>query len=180
MRRTVLLVLLLPALAMSQEVITRIIDVGAGHASITKMPGPHYMMFDAGLVGRSEHIIAQMKEIMGADRVIDLMILSHTDADHLGAVPKILEVFDARIVLRAGLFRCGTTDDCPWRLSQNKIREEVGKGGIVREDGLREKAAERVRKFVVDDLHKNWNGLIESPISGSDGNREFLAWLKHE
>lgn len=84
MKLTLLLVLLLPAFALTQEVRTRVIDVGPGHASITKMPGPYYMVFDAGLVTRSDHIVAQMREIMGTDRVIDLLVISHTDSDHLG------------------------------------------------------------------------------------------------
>ncbi len=83
MRIVALSLLLLAALPLAQEVRTRVIDVGPGHASITKMPGPHYMVFDAGLVSRSDHIVAQMKELMGTDRVIDLLVISHTDSDHL-------------------------------------------------------------------------------------------------
>ena len=25
-----------------------------------------------------------------------------------------------------------------------------------------------------------WAGLVDSPIKGTDGNREFLAWIKRE
>ena len=112
MKHILLLVLLLPALATSQETRTRVIDVGPGHAFITKMPGSHYMVFDAGLVGRSAHIIAQMKELMGTDTVVDLMVISHTDSDHLGAVPAILGAFEVRTVLRAGLIRCNPDVNC--------------------------------------------------------------------
>ncbi len=55
----------------------------------------------------------------------------------------------------------------------------VGKGGIVREAPLHEKAVNRIREFVAVDLAKNWRGLTDSPITGTDGNREFLAWLSH-
>ena len=57
-------------------------------------------------------------------------------------------------------------------------KEEVGKGGIVREPELREKAVETIRSFVADELERQWVDLIESPITGTDGNVEFLAWLK--
>lgn len=57
-------------------------------------------------------------------------------------------------------------------------RDEVGKGGIVREDSLRIKALDKIRDFVTD-LNKRWREAMDSPISGSDGNREFLAWAGH-
>lgn len=58
-------------------------------------------------------------------------------------------------------------------------KEQVGKGGIVREPELHEEAVEKIRRFVREDLGKSWHGLTQSPISGTDGNIEFLAWLKH-
>ena len=57
-------------------------------------------------------------------------------------------------------------------------REEVGAGGIVREDGLRRKAVEKIRSFVADTGERQWMGCVASPITGTDGNVEFLAWLR--
>ena len=54
---------------------------------------------------------------------------------------------------------------------------EVGKGGIVREPELHEKAVEKVRRFVTEEAGREWRGVIESPITGTDGNVEFLARL---
>ncbi|NOX99085.1 MAG: TlyA family RNA methyltransferase [Verrucomicrobia bacterium] len=59
-------------------------------------------------------------------------------------------------------------------------REDVGKGGIVRDDKLRDAAVEKIRKFVTVDIAKHWHKIVPSSISGTDGNQEFLAWLKHE
>jgi 23S rRNA (cytidine1920-2'-O)/16S rRNA (cytidine1409-2'-O)-methyltransferase len=56
-------------------------------------------------------------------------------------------------------------------------REEVGKGGIVRESELHEKACMRIRSFVEGRPELEWRGLTESSIQGTDGNREFLAWF---
>ena len=58
-------------------------------------------------------------------------------------------------------------------------KEQVGKGGIVREPELHEEAVEKIRRFVEEELGKSWRALTRSPISGTDGNIEFLAWLKH-
>jgi 23S rRNA (cytidine1920-2'-O)/16S rRNA (cytidine1409-2'-O)-methyltransferase len=56
-------------------------------------------------------------------------------------------------------------------------REEVGRGGIVRDGSLHPKAVERVRHWVGTQPGLEWRGLIESPIKGGDGNVEFLAWI---
>ncbi len=52
-------------------------------------------------------------------------------------------------------------------------RENVGKGGIVREQAARELAIERVRECVVG-LGGSGVEVIESPITGMEGNREYL------
>jgi 23S rRNA (cytidine1920-2'-O)/16S rRNA (cytidine1409-2'-O)-methyltransferase len=57
-------------------------------------------------------------------------------------------------------------------------RGEVGKGGIVREPELHDKAVEKIKKFVTEDLGREWAGLMTSPITGTDGNVEFLAWMR--
>ncbi len=56
-------------------------------------------------------------------------------------------------------------------------KDEVGKGGIVREDNLRQKAVAKIRDFVTEGQGRPWRGLIESPIQGTDGNVEYLAWF---
>ena len=56
-------------------------------------------------------------------------------------------------------------------------RAEVGRGGIVRDDASRDRAVEKIRAFVAVSGHR-WIGSIASPITGRDGNVEFLAYLK--
>jgi len=55
-------------------------------------------------------------------------------------------------------------------------RDDIGKGGIVRDPALHERAVSKIRDFVAAQ-GREWRGLIDSPITGTDGNREFLAWL---
>lgn len=54
-------------------------------------------------------------------------------------------------------------------------KEEVGKGGIVRDSGLHEKAVAKIKAFVEEAEGVAWKDLITSPIQGTDGNVEFLA-----
>lgn len=55
-------------------------------------------------------------------------------------------------------------------------REDVGKGGIVRDEALREKAVEKIRLFS-EENGREWRGVVPADIAGMDGNQEFLAWI---
>lgn len=57
-------------------------------------------------------------------------------------------------------------------------RDQVGKGGIVTDPASHQAAVEKIRRFVVEDRGWTWGGLIESPIRGTSGNVEFLAWMR--
>ncbi|MCL4109931.1 UNVERIFIED_CONTAM: hypothetical protein GTU68_012740, partial [Idotea baltica] len=59
-------------------------------------------------------------------------------------------------------------------------RDQIGKGGIVRDPQLHEEAKGKIRHFIEKTVGIQWCGVTESPISGTDGNVEFLAWLKSE
>lgn len=56
-------------------------------------------------------------------------------------------------------------------------RDEVGKGGIVRDAAGHAKACARIEIFVQSRPNLCWRGIVESSIQGTDGNREFLAWF---
>jgi 23S rRNA (cytidine1920-2'-O)/16S rRNA (cytidine1409-2'-O)-methyltransferase len=56
-------------------------------------------------------------------------------------------------------------------------RENVGKGGIVRDAEAQQWAVERVR-VAVQELGGRDIELIESPILGTEGNREFLLYAR--
>jgi 23S rRNA (cytidine1920-2'-O)/16S rRNA (cytidine1409-2'-O)-methyltransferase len=56
-------------------------------------------------------------------------------------------------------------------------REEVGKGGIVRDPALHQRVCDEVQEWLEAG---GWRiaGLIESPITGTEGNVEFLVWAE--
>ncbi len=56
-------------------------------------------------------------------------------------------------------------------------REDISKGGIVRDPALHERAVEKIRRFATEEHGREWRGVIPSPITGTDGNQEFLAWI---
>jgi len=54
-------------------------------------------------------------------------------------------------------------------------RKQVGKGGIVRDDSARNAAVERIGNFIAG-LGFEVKGIIPSPITGQDGNVEYLIY----
>lgn len=56
--------------------------------------------------------------------------------------------------------------------------QDIGSGGIVRDPALHQKAIEKIRVFVTEELKREWKGVADSPITGMEGNHEFLAWLR--
>ncbi len=57
-------------------------------------------------------------------------------------------------------------------------RHLVGKGGIVTGEETRMRAVEKIRTFVGKSSGAQWIGVMPSPITGTDGNHEFLAHLR--
>lgn len=56
--------------------------------------------------------------------------------------------------------------------------EDIGPGGIVRDPALHQRAIDKIHHFVTEELHREWMGVADSPITGMEGNHEFLAWLR--
>jgi 23S rRNA (cytidine1920-2'-O)/16S rRNA (cytidine1409-2'-O)-methyltransferase len=56
-------------------------------------------------------------------------------------------------------------------------REDISKGGLVRDPALHERAISKIQSWVEEQPLREWRGWIPSPITGTDGNQEFLAWI---
>lgn len=56
-------------------------------------------------------------------------------------------------------------------------REDVGRGGIVRDAALHEKAQQKIARFVEASGHRVV-GVVPSTITGTDGNQEFFICLR--
>jgi 23S rRNA (cytidine1920-2'-O)/16S rRNA (cytidine1409-2'-O)-methyltransferase len=54
---------------------------------------------------------------------------------------------------------------------------DVGRGGIVREPALHEKAQTKIRDFVLEQGH-TVTGIVPSGITGTDGNQEFFICVR--
>jgi 23S rRNA (cytidine1920-2'-O)/16S rRNA (cytidine1409-2'-O)-methyltransferase len=55
-------------------------------------------------------------------------------------------------------------------------KDQVGKGGVVRDPVIHGQVIEKVKQFGTEELGFKWLGLCDSPIKGPAGNIEFLAY----
>ena len=53
-------------------------------------------------------------------------------------------------------------------------REQVGRGGVVRDPAVHAEVCARIRRWLEEEMGWSVAGLVESPITGPRGNREFL------
>jgi beta-lactamase superfamily II metal-dependent hydrolase len=107
------------------DVYVRVVDVGAGLCAVVRAPGNHFMVFDAGH-WNGQHCIQAARELVTGD-AIDLMVISHSDADHLGDGARILTEKRVRQTILAGEVR----DTGSWESLVNALVEEVKEGGSV-------------------------------------------------
>ena len=56
-------------------------------------------------------------------------------------------------------------------------KEDIGSGGVVRDPRLHERAVARIKAYVESSGRLKWRGVMDSPITGMTGNKEYLAWL---
>ena len=56
----------------------------------------------------------------------------------------------------------------------------VGKGGVVRDPALHDEVCRRIADWLASRPRWRVIGLVESPIQGPEGNREFLIAAEHE
>jgi 23S rRNA (cytidine1920-2'-O)/16S rRNA (cytidine1409-2'-O)-methyltransferase len=89
--------------------------------------------------------------------------------------------FISLTLVLASIFSCVESEGALIALIKPQFElepHEVGKGGIVREEQLRQKAVAKIRRFATEQLRRQWIGILDSPITGAKGNREFLACLR--
>ncbi|MFZ5497265.1 MAG: ComEC/Rec2 family competence protein [Verrucomicrobiota bacterium] len=114
------------ALGYSQELYVRVVDVGAGECVVVKAPGngskDHYMIYDAGnYEDKGKTAIEAIREIIPEGSTIDLLVLSHSDSDHLAAVPEIMDEYKVKRVIHPGYERPTAT----WKESNQAILDEA-------------------------------------------------------
>jgi beta-lactamase superfamily II metal-dependent hydrolase len=110
----------------ANDVYIRVVDVGAGLCTVMVAPGDKVMVYDAGRWDNSFCSNA-VRELVPEGGEIDLLILSHSDADHIGEVETILTEHPVRLILRTGHAR----ETATWDNANNAIAGAAAQGASV-------------------------------------------------
>ncbi|MCB9127229.1 MAG: TlyA family RNA methyltransferase [Ardenticatenales bacterium] len=115
-----------------------------------------------------------------------VVVIERTNARHLDALPEAVElvVMDVSFIS----IRLLLPTIARWLPSNGTVvslvkpqfeagRDQVGRGGIVRDPAVHRDVLRHVANFA---LGNGWllRGITASPITGAEGNREFFVWLQ--
>ena len=102
----------------------RVVDTGPGLCTIAVIPGGFYMVFDAGHWLDSRCFEA-VQELVPQGESIDLMVLSHSDSDHLAAADEILDSYSVETLLWAPYFRGIDQATIPIPATWKKVKKAI-------------------------------------------------------
>ena len=131
MKRTVILFIfsVVSLAGISQELIVRIADVGAGLATVSRLPDGKVIVYDAGNYSR---FLPALRE-MAPEKEIELLILSHNDSDHIRGLEAIAAEFEIKKLIYSP-FRgetCTTGSGSVYCKTMRTIRTLEAKGTLV-------------------------------------------------
>jgi len=132
------------------------VDVGKGQLHWKIRSDPRVIAIDAF---NARYLKPSDLPVKPRFAVVDVSFISLTKI--LPAVIQVLDVPAELVTLIKPQFEAG--------------REQVGKGGVVRDESVRAAVVENIRTWGTSELALEWLGVCESPIKGPAGNVEFLA-----
>jgi competence protein ComEC len=103
-------------------------DVGQGDSIFIETPAGRQVLIDGG---PDKTVLAELNQVMPLyDRTIDLVVLTHPDADHITGLVEVLEYYQVDSILSSG-FQKETAVYQRWRqiISQKDIRLILAQAG---------------------------------------------------
>ena len=96
------------------------LDVGQGDAILIETPGNRQVLVDAG---RGIGVLNELRNSMGSqDRDIDVVVMTHPDADHIGGFAAVFDRYDVGVAIESFI----TTDSSIYSKVRVKMEAEEG------------------------------------------------------
>ena len=113
----------------------RVLDVGHGNAIVARMPATgesgepdhHYLVYDTGRweAWEGQATLEAIEQVIPRSEVIDLIVLSHVDRDHIGGASEILGAYQVSKIIRPGKKATALQGDAViWEEADKAIRSE--------------------------------------------------------
>ena len=94
------------------------LDVGQGDAILIETPGARQVLVDAG---RGIGVLSELAGVMGSqDRAIDIAVMTHPDADHIGGFVPVFDRYEVDTVIESFV----ETDSSVYEKVQQKVADE--------------------------------------------------------
>jgi beta-lactamase superfamily II metal-dependent hydrolase len=90
-----------PARAADAPWVIDFLDVGQGDSSLLRLPDGNNVLIDAGTPDAADTVVTALRA--RGVKSLDMVIMTHPHADHVGGVHKVLQAFPTRLVLDAGV-----------------------------------------------------------------------------
>lgn len=103
------------------------INVGQGDSAVVELPDNKIMMIDAGPRSASEQLINYLETTIFEDEYnkIDYLILTHSDEDHIGSAPDVIEKYDIEYVFRPEIYSKSETAPAGAKTHPTNIWDET-------------------------------------------------------
>ena len=105
------------------------LDIGQGDAIFIEAPNGKQMMIDSG---PGAIVLSKLAQVMPfGDRSIDVILATHTDADHIGGFPFILDHYKVGQVIENGATNTTQTyQDLEKKITERNINEIIARRGM--------------------------------------------------
>lgn len=91
-------------------VFIRVVDVGGGLCCVVLLPDDQYFVYDTGnFDDHGASGFAAVQTLVPSDKPIDLMVLSHSDSDHIAGTEEICGAYKVKRIMHSGLWRSPDT-----------------------------------------------------------------------
>ena len=91
------------------------LSVGQADCTVIELPDNKIMMIDAGDKDAKDAILNYLEDVIFEDNYdkIDHLILTHSDEDHIGSAPDVIEKYDIEYVFRPNIYsKNGSLSKC--------------------------------------------------------------------
>lgn len=115
-----------------------VLDVGQGSGTYIRTDNGKEIVIDGGQ--NAQFMRSLSAERVFYDRYIDMVVLSHPDADHMGGFPELIKKYDIGLFIHNGeASDSGLYQEVQQRLIQRQVRQHITKTGeeLLEEQGLK-------------------------------------------
>jgi competence protein ComEC len=117
------------------QLVVSFLDVGQGDCELLQMPTGENVLIDAGDTDQGARVVALLRA-RGVDK-LDMVIMSHPHADHIGGLDDVLEAFPCRLALDAGVpgYASRTYQKVLRVIGERGVALKLGRKGMTKDYG---------------------------------------------